>query len=82
MPAGTVDPNVVALVGYEGAEYVRIDLTSGAVTSVGSLGNAGYASSGDVVSVIGGGTYLTRSTATARCDDCIVQVNPATGAMR
>jgi hypothetical protein len=79
VPAGTVDPNVEALVGYEGAEYVRIDLTSGAVTTIGSLGNAGYASSGDVVSVIGGGTYLTVNG--NGCNDCIVEVNPTTGAL-
>ncbi len=81
VPAGTLDPNVEALVGYNGAEYVRIDLTSGAVTTVGSLGNQGYISSGDIVSVIGGGTYLTVQNGPQDCADCIVQVDPATGAM-
>jgi len=77
VPKGTVDPNVEALVGYQGGTYVRIDTTSGAVTNIGSLGN-GYSSSGDIVSVIGGGTYLTVNG--NGCGDCIVEVNPTTGA--
>ncbi len=81
VPAGTLDPSVEALVGYNGADYVRIDLTTGAVTDVGSLGNQGYASSGDIVSVIGGGTYLTVTGGPENCGDCIVEVNPATGAL-
>jgi hypothetical protein len=79
VPKGTLDPNVEALVGYVGSTYVRIDTTTGAVTNVGSLGNNGYVSSGDVVSVIGGGTYLTVNG--NNCNDCIVQVDPKTGAM-
>jgi hypothetical protein len=79
VPAGTLDPNVEALVGYEESIYVRIDPTSGNLTQVGSLGNSGYASSGDVVSVIGGGTYLTVNG--NGCGDCIVEVNPTTGAL-
>ncbi len=34
VPAGTLDPSVEALVGYSGSTYVRIDTTSGAMTSV------------------------------------------------
>jgi hypothetical protein len=79
VPKGTLDPNEEALVGYVGADYVRIDTKSGSVTKVGSLGNQGYASSGDVVSVIGGGTYLTVNG--NGCADCIVEVNPTTGAL-
>ncbi len=79
VPKGTVDPNEEALVGYNGAIYVRIDKTTGAVSQIGSLGNNGYASSGDIVSVIGGGTYLTVNG--NDCNDCIIQVNPTTGAM-
>ncbi len=78
VPAGTLDPNVEALVGYNGSTYVRIDTTSGAVTNVGSIGS-GYASSGDIVSVKNGGTFLTVTG--NGCGDCLLQVNPKTGAM-
>ena len=81
VPAGTLDPSVEALVGYEGTDYVRIDLTSGAITTVGSLGTQGYTSSGDVVSVIGGGTYLTVQGGPQNCGDCIIEVDPKTGAL-
>jgi len=76
VPKGTVDSGQEALVGYVGGSYVRIDTTSGAVTTIGALGN-GYSSSGDIVSVIGGGTYLTVNG--NGCGDCIVEVNPTTG---
>ncbi len=79
VPIGTLDPNVEALVGFVGATYVRIDTTTGTVTNVGSLGG-GYSSSGDVVSVIGGGTYLTVTG--NGCGDCIVEVDPKTGALK
>jgi hypothetical protein len=81
VPAGTLDPNVEALVGYQGATYVRSDTTSGAMTAVGSLGTT-YTSSGDIVSVIGGGTYLT-VTGGSDCtaNDCLVEVDPSTGAL-
>jgi hypothetical protein len=79
VPAGTLDPAAEALVGYVGGDYVRIDTASGAVTTVGSLGG-GYESSGDVVSVIGGGTYLTVKG--NDCSDCIVEVDPKSGAMK
>ena len=35
VPAGTLDPNTEALVGYQGANYVRIDTMTGAITTVG-----------------------------------------------
>jgi hypothetical protein len=76
VPAGTLDPNVEALVGYVGAQYVRIDTTSGAISNVGTL-SGGYQSSGDIVSVIGGGTFLTVNG--NGCGDCLLQVDPATG---
>jgi hypothetical protein len=76
VPKGTLDPNVEALVGYVGAQYVRIDTTSGAITNVGTL-SGGYQSSGDIVSVIGGGTFLTVNG--NGCGDCLLQVDPATG---
>jgi hypothetical protein len=79
VPAGTVDPVNEALVGYNGTTYVRMDTTTGAVTTIGDLGNAGYASSGDLVSLIGGSSYLTVNG--NGCSDCLVEINPATGAL-
>lgn len=79
VPQGTVDPGAEALVGYQGSTYVRIDLTSGAVTSIGAIGG-GYVSSGDIVSVIGGGTYLT--VYGNACGDCIIEVDPKSGALK
>ena len=79
VPAGTVDPTSEALVGYVGASYVRLNPATGGVTTIGSLGNAGYVSSGDLVSLIGGASYLTVSG--NGCSDCLVEVNPKTGAM-
>ena len=81
VPAGTLDPNVEALVGYEGSNYVRIDPASGQKTTItqGALGS--YTSSGDIVSVIGGGTYLTVFGGPENCGDCILQVDPKTGAV-
>jgi hypothetical protein len=78
VPAGTLDPSVEALVGYVGSTYVRIDPSSGVVSNIGSLGG-GYVSSGDIVSVKGGGTYLTVNG--NGCSDCIIEVNPSTGAL-
>lgn len=79
VPAGTVDPVNEALVGYVGTQYVRIDTSTGKVTTIGSLGNGGYASSGDLVSLIGGASYLTVNG--NGCSDCLVEVNPTTGAL-
>jgi hypothetical protein len=79
VPKGTVDPNAEALVGYQGSTYVRIDTTTGQVTSIGAI-SGGYASSGDIVSVIGGGTYLTVNG--NNCADCIIEVDPKTGDMK
>lgn len=79
VPKGTVDPNVEALVGYEDSDYVRIDTATGQKTVIGALGG-GMRSSGDIVSAKGGATYLTvKSTS---CNDCLVEVDPATGAMK
>lgn len=89
VPVGTLDANNEALVGFEGADYVRMNLTSGQKTIIksGALGSK-YVSSGDVVSVIGGSTYLTVTSQNcngdAVCDacggnDCLVTVDPKTG---
>jgi hypothetical protein len=80
VPKGTVDANEEALVGYEDASYVRIDTTTGAKTTIGALGG-GFKSSGDIVSVKGGKTYLTVKGTGNTCttNDCLVEVDPATG---
>jgi hypothetical protein len=76
VPQGTLDPNAEALVGYVGSQYIRIDTQTGAITNVGQL-TGGYSSSGDIVSVKGGGTFLTVNGNT--CGDCLLQVDPKTG---
>src|SRR5581483_3823913 len=76
VPKGTLDPNQEALVGYAADKYLRIDTKSGAITMIGSLG-MGYMSSGDIVSVKGGGTFLTVTG--NGCADCVLQVDPKTG---
>jgi len=78
VPQGTVDADEEALVGYLGADYVRIDKTTGKVTTIGGL-TGGYQSSGDIVSVQGGATYLTVKG--GNCGDCLFEVNPTTGDM-
>ena len=76
VPKGALDPNVESLVGYFGAKYVRIDPATGAVSTIGGL-TGGYQSSVDIVSVIGGGTFLTVNG--NGCNDCLLQVDPKTG---
>lgn len=78
VPKGTVDDTVEALVGYLGATYVRIDTATGVVSTIGAL-KGGYTSSGDIVSVTGGGTFLTVKG--SACSDCLIQVDPKTGDM-
>ncbi len=83
VPEGTLDANKETLVGYSQAgNYVRIDTTTGAVTTVGtSVLTGGLESSGDIVSVIDGPTYLTVKGGSCDVYDCVVEVNPTTGAM-
>lgn len=76
VPKGTLDPNAEALVGYFGSQYVRISTTTGAISNVGTL-TGGYTSSGDIVSVKMGGTFLTVKG--TNCSDCLLQVDPKTG---
>jgi hypothetical protein len=70
-------------VGYNDGSYVRIDPQSGAVTELGQLGN-NLRSSGDIVSVKGGKTFLTVKDVGFKgaCtqSDCLVEVDPKTGA--
>jgi hypothetical protein len=79
VPKGSVDPNEEALVGYNGGSYIRIDTKSGAVTSLGGALPNGFSSSGDIVSVINGPSYLT--VFGPGCSDCIVEIDPAKGTM-
>ncbi len=80
VPKGTVDQNEEALVGYVDADYVRIDTKTGAQTKIGTLGG-GLKSSGDIVSVKGGKTFLTVKGTGNNCttNDCLVEVDPVTG---
>jgi hypothetical protein len=88
VPVGTLLPDREALVGYEDDVYVRIDPTSGLTATVGHLNVGGatdWVSSGDIVSVEGGGTYLTvvprGNPPPDAGGDRIVEVDPATGQM-
>ena len=66
------------LVGYEGGDYVKIDPQTGVKTKIGQIGG-GLTSSGDIVSVIGGKTFVTVKG--QGCSDCLAEVNPMTGAL-
>ena len=78
VPEGVLDDNAETLVGYSGSDYVKIDRVTGDMETVGGLGS-GYSSSGDIVSVIGGATYLTVKG--NGCGDCLIEVDPKTGDM-
>lgn len=85
VPAGTIDPTNEVLVGYNSSDYVRIDPVSGATSVIGSLnpnstGDDWY-SSGDIVSIIGGKTYLTatKSSSGSSGPDSILEVDPVSG---
>ncbi|MBL8741103.1 MAG: hypothetical protein JNK04_08420 [Myxococcales bacterium] len=84
VPAGTLDPGKEALVGFLDDQYVRIDTVTGAITNVGAPWGNDFVSSGDIVSVKDGPTYLTIKDADPDanvCADCLVTINPATGAI-
>ncbi|CAN5584536.1 hypothetical protein BH09MYX1_BH09MYX1_54130 [soil metagenome] len=76
VPKGTLDPNAEALVGYFGSTYAKINVQTGQIQNVGAL-TGGYTSSGDIVSVKNGGTFLTVKSNS--CSDCLLQVDPKTG---
>jgi hypothetical protein len=62
---------------------VKIDPATGAVTKIGSLGG-GFQSSGDVVSARGdgkGGGKTFVSVKGPSCADCLVEIDPVTGAL-
>jgi len=78
VPAGTLEPGKETLVGYQGSAYVRIDPATGETTKVGELGG-GFESSGDLVSVRDGKSFLTVKG--PDCADCLVEFDPKTGAL-
>lgn len=78
VPVGTVDPVREALVGFVDEEYIRIDPDNGEITSLGTLSD-GLQSSGDLVSVIGGGSWLTVRGPGCNTTDCIIEIDPADG---
>lgn len=96
VPRGTVDGDREALVGFDDADYVRIDVATGQKSRIGSLKAGNLISSGDIASVKGGSTYLTVkpnpkvSTKTCQNDkeckrcmdaDCLVEIDPSDGHM-
>ncbi|MBK6693729.1 MAG: hypothetical protein IPG50_16195 [Myxococcales bacterium] len=81
VPAGTVDPSRETLVGFVDSIYYKIDTSTGAKVSIGSLGTV-FESSGDIVSVKGGGTYVTVKNNGNGCNDCLVEIDPKTGAIK
>lgn len=78
VPAGTVDPDEEAMVGFVDEQYVRIDTETGAVTPIATLSD-GLASSGDLVSVKDGGSYLTVFGPGCEVADCIIEIDPSDG---
>ena len=78
VPAGTFALDEETLVGFQGGDYVKIDPASGKVEKLGALGG-GFESSGDVVSAIGGKTFVT--VRGPSCNDCLAEIDPKTGKM-
>ena len=79
VPAGVLDATKEVLVTYNGGSYYRVDSGTGMTSMLGSL-PSGYNSSGDIVSVKGGGTYVTVNG--NGCGDCLLEVDPKTGSMK
>lgn len=78
VPAGTVDPDVEAMVGFVDEQYIRIDPDTGDTTVLGTLSD-GLSSSGDMVAVIDGGSWLTVVGPGCNMGDCIIEIDPADG---
>lgn len=95
VPKGTIDDNVEALVGYMPGEfsgstdYVRVDLTTGITSKIGSLNRPGapvmFKSSGDIIAMSRNGNRafltITRLFApeTGTNNDFLAEINPKTG---
>lgn len=78
VPEDTVVAGQEGLVGFLGDRYVRIDTETGSVSDIAVLAD-GLQSSGDVVSVKNGGTYLTVFGPGCDDNDCIIEFNPSNG---
>ena len=85
VPRGTLDPASDALVGFqfESEDYVRIDVRTGAVSTVGTL-NAGstgtlYTPIGDLISAGSRGVFLTVDGNPDAGGDLLLQIEPKTG---
>lgn len=78
VPEDTVLAGREGLVGFLGNRYVQIDTEDGSVSDIATLSD-GLQSSGDVVSVKNGGTYLTVFGPGCEKNDCIIQFNPSNG---
>jgi hypothetical protein len=77
VPAGTVAPTEEALVAYVGSDYYRVNRTTGVLTLITSFAITPHLPSGDLVSVEGGGTYV--SVTSPGCADCLLEVSPTDG---
>lgn len=87
VPRGTLDPANDALVGFDGDLYLRIDLQTGVVTTVGELnppeaGNP-YAAIGDLVFAGPNGMFLTATpdfdAGAPNAGDTFIRFDPKTG---
>ncbi|MEZ4230077.1 MAG: hypothetical protein R3B89_12950 [Polyangiaceae bacterium] len=85
VPAGVLDAAQEALVGFSKSNYLRIDPVTGATAQIGSMNpnstGTNWVSSGDVVSLQGGGTYATVRPALSSTTavDSLVEIDPKTG---
>ncbi len=84
VPKGTLDPANDALVGYEGENYLRIDVRTGALTRLGTLNppDAGnpYEASGDLIYAGANGMFLTATYPDAGDGgDSFVRFDPKNG---
>ncbi len=82
VPAGVLHPTEEVLIGltYD-CEYVRVSLTTGVVTVLGTIAPRCFNKSGDVVSVAGDATYTALLVdRDAGTNDSLLVINPVTGA--
>ena len=85
LPAGVIPGTTgeVLVGGASNGTYWRIDATTGRSTRLGQLrrGSTTYALSGDIVSIVGPGTFATvrAPNASSNSTDQLARVNPATG---
>jgi hypothetical protein len=84
VPKGATGAGSSFLVGFENADYVRIDTATGKMVTIQAKAlRTGLESSGDIVSVKDGPTYLTVKASgngtSCKGEDCLVELNPVTG---